>query len=276
MRAPSYKKKKKAELCAFSPKFKERVKEIRSKLDIPEGGFPKEKRTVLGPPEKGFPKELSFYPLEATKWYAAHVQKTTGRPVEELPRNLPRYYWYFPRKIAELIKDLACSQQPCRPGFYPDVPLDCCAMDLVREFDLPEDVVNEVKHHILVEESSGFGVSPMLQPIIVPMEGQGGPYFCALIAGIDGSTTKKGWEDIWKLIKSQMKEKGVKIAPTKRDEEKIEIRDLTWWTWSQQDLRAKEILDKWSKEHPEDKKTYDIDTANAAVKRIEEIMRPIS
>lgn len=275
MATPSYQKRKRAGLCAFSPEFKKRVKDVRSKLGIPQGGFPKEVRTVLGPPQEGFPKELSFYPEEARRWYVAHIQKATGKRPEDLPRNLPRHYWYFPREFAELIEDFAYSTQPCRPGFHSEVPLDRYAMDLVQEFDLPEEVVNEVKHHILVEESSGFGVPPMLQPIIISLEGQGGVILLALIAGIDESTTKKEWLDMWQEIKRQMQWKGIKMVPTKREEEKIEIRDLTWWTWSRQGLSAQQIASTWAEKHPEDR-IYGEDTVRAAVKRIEEIMRPIS
>ncbi len=272
---PSYKKRGKAEIIAFSPQFRKRVKEMRSKLGIPEGGFPKDIRSVEGPREKGFPKELSFYPAEAIKWYAEHVQKETGKRPEDLQSNLPRYYWYFPREIAELIEDFAFSQQPCRPGFHAEVALDRCAMDLVREFGLPEDVVNEVKHHILVEESSGFGVSAMMQPVTIPMEGQDGLYFCALIAGIDGSTTKKEWLGIWGEIQSQMEmyRSCIETAPTKRKGEKNEMRDLTWWKWSQEGLSAKEIADKWQKERGE---AYGEDTVRAAVRRVMETMHPIS
>jgi len=276
MELTSYKKRKRAEVCAFSPHFKERVKEIRAKLGIPQGGVPKEARVVLGPPEKGFPKELNFYPLEATKWYTEHIQKETGKKPEDLPRNLPRYYWYFPREIAELIEDFTWSQQPCRPGFYPDVPLDRCAMDLVQEFGLPEDAVNEVKHHILVEEGSGFTVSPKMEQIVIPMDGRDGLYFCVLIAGVDGSTTKKEWLELWEVIQGEMNTYRDKVlrAPTKREAEENETRDLTWWKWSQQGLSADQIANRWSKKHPE--AAYGKDTVSAAINKIKQKMRPIS
>src|ERR1035437_9392327 len=124
MDTPSYKKIRRAEDVAFSPELRASVKDIRSKLGIPVGGFPKDIRTVVGPPEKGFPKELSFYPVDATKWYREHIQKATGKQAEDLPRNLPPYYWYFPREIAELVEDRPFGWQPCRPGFHPEVPLD--------------------------------------------------------------------------------------------------------------------------------------------------------
>ncbi len=277
MKELSSHKRRRRDVCTFGPEFEERLKAIRLKLGIPQGGFPKEVCTVLGPPEKGFPKKESFYPQEATtRWYTEHVQQTTGKRREDLPRNPPSYYWYFPREIAELINDFAYSTQPCRPGFHPEVPLDRYAMDLVREFGLPEDVVNNVKRRILVQEAGSLGRHRMLQPIPIAMEGRDGPYFCVLISGVDGSTAKKDWEDIWEQLKSQMKQKGWKIAPPKRDEEKIEVRDLTWWGWSQEDMSAGQILDKWSEKHPEDKRTCHEDAVRAAIKRIEEIMRPIA
>lgn len=53
MSIQSHKKRRRAEIIAFSPEFKKRVEETRSNLGIPEGGFPKEVRTVLRSPEKG-------------------------------------------------------------------------------------------------------------------------------------------------------------------------------------------------------------------------------
>jgi len=256
---PSYKKRRRADLCAFSPEFKERVKAIRSELGIP--------------PE-GFSKDRLHFPNEASNWYKEHVQKTVGN---KQYKDLPRYYWHFPKEFAELIENFDYSTEPCKAGFHPEVPLDRCAMDLVHEFDLPEDVVNEVKHHVVVEESSSFGVSPMLQPIIIPIEGQDGFEFLALIAGIDSSTTEKEWLDVWREIKKQMRWKGIKTAPTKRDEEKNEIRDLTWWKWSKKGLSAREITDRWQERHPEQYENKELgeDTVRAAVKKMEKIMRPI-
>ena len=166
---------------------------------------------------------------------------------------------------------------PVDQVFTPDIPLDRHAMDLVREFGLPEDLVNEVKHHILVEESSGFGVSPKLQPIIIPLKEPDELEFLVLMAGIDGSTTKKDWLDIWRKIQLEMhrRPKQIITAATKRDEDTISIRDLTWWKWSQDGLNPREIADKWQKRHPEDKKSYGEDTVAAAIKRIKKQMEPV-
>lgn len=275
---PSYKKRRRAGTIAFGEQFKTRVRGIRTKLGIPEGGFPREKRMVMGPQEKGFPRELELPPEQAiAAWYTDHVQKATGKRPEDLPRNLPRWDWYFPREIAELIEDWAYSTQPCRPGFHPDVPLDRYAMELVREFGMPEDVVNEVKKRILVEERGGFGISPKVQPVHIPMEGQDGPYYCILIAGVDGSTTKRDWDDIWERTRHLMKGRGLRVGPAKRPEGKIEMRDLTWWHWRIVDgLSYKEIAEKWNEIHPSDSGNIPgEDAIAAAVKRIDRMMHPL-
>ena len=85
----SYKKREKAEIIAFSPIFKQRIRDIRSKLGIPENGFPKDVRTVEGPITMGFPKDAEFSPDAGKKWYVEHVQQATGKIPESFHRNLP-------------------------------------------------------------------------------------------------------------------------------------------------------------------------------------------
>jgi len=260
---PSYKRRRRADLCAFSPVFKERVKVVRSQLGIPQDGFPKE--VSLYPEEaKG------FYPKEAIRWYENHVQQTTGKQ----SKDLPHYYWHFPKELAELIENFAYSRQPCKAGFHPEVPLDRRAMDLAHEFGLPEDVVNEIKRRILVEESGSFGSSSTLQLILIHMDEQeDGVKFLALVAGIDGATTQKDWLHVWRQIRMLMRMSGVETASTKREEEKILLRDLSWWECSKRGLTAKQIADKWEEREG---KAYAEDTIGAAIQRIDEIMRPIS
>ncbi len=269
MNTPSYKKRKNATFVGLSPEFKKRVKTIRSELGIPPEGFPSEEYTLLSPAKKGFPKKENFISQKAvTRWYADHIKKS----LSSVPfKDLPQYYWYFPEDIADILEKHSYSNKPCMAGFHPEVPLDRDAMDLIREFDLPEDMVNEVKQRILVEESSGFGVSAKLQPIIISMNSQDGPYVCVLIAGIDGSTTKKEWLDLWQEITIELQNNGIHVEPVKRDEEKIEIRDLIWWKWRTQGLKIKEIADKWEIDHEGEE--YGEDTINAAIKRINTIMR---
>jgi hypothetical protein len=220
---------------------------------------------ILNPEE---PK--GFYPEEAKRWYKNHVQQTTGKQ----GKDLPHYYWHFPKELAELIENFAYSRQPCKAGFHPEVPLDCRAMDLVHEFGLPEDVVNEIKRRILVEESGGFGSSSTLQLILLPIDEQeDGNKYVALVAGIDGATTQKDWLDIWKQIRMILRMSGIEITSTKREEEKILLRDLTWWDWAKHGITLKKIADKWEEREG---KVYAEDTIGAAIHRIDEIMRPIS
>ena len=67
------------------------------------------------------------------------------------------------------MENFTYSNQPCKAGFHPEVPLDHRAMDLVHEFGLPEDAVNEVKRRILVEESGSFALSSPLQLVVIPV-----------------------------------------------------------------------------------------------------------
>lgn len=260
---PSYKKRRRADLCAYSPEFKESVKVVRSELGIPPDGFPMEK--ILNPEEaKG------FYPEEAIRWHENHVQQTTGKQ----SKDLPHYYWHFPKELAELIENFAYSRQPCKAGFHSEVPLDRHAMDLVHEFGLPEDVVNEIKRRILVEDGGGFGLSSTLQLVLLHMDEQeDGVKLVALVAGIDGATTQKDWLDVWRRIRMIMQMSGIETTSTKREEEKILLRDLTWWDWSKHRLTLKQIADKWEEREG---KAYAEDTIGAAIHRIDEIMRPIS
>lgn len=262
-RLPSYKKRRRADLCAFSPAFRERVKAVRTEFGIPQNGFP-----MLKVHEPKEPR--GFYPREAIEWYEGHVEQAMGKR----SRDLPHYYWHFPKEFAELVENLAFSSQPCRAGFHPEVPLDRQAMDLVREFDLPEDVVNEIKRRILVEENVGFGLSPLLQLVFIPInEQEEGVKFLALIAGIDVNTTRKDWLDAWEQIRKLMRMNGSEPSSTKREEEKILLRDLTWWEWARQGLDLRQIADKWEEREG---KAFGEDTVGAAVQRINELMNPIS
>ena len=70
-----------------------------------------------------------------------------------------------------------------------------------------------------------------------------------------------------------MQMSGIETTSTKREEEKILLRDLTWWDWSKHRLTLKQIADKWEEREG---KAYAEDTIGAAIHRIDEIMRPIS
>ena len=70
-----------------------------------------------------------------------------------------------------------------------------------------------------------------------------------------------------------MRMSGIETTSTKREEEKILLRDLTWWDWSKRHLTLKQVADKWEEREG---KAYAEDTIRAAIHRIHEIMRPIS
>ncbi len=259
---PSHKKRKRAILSAFSPDLKARINAARSELGIPLDGFPIETSTD---PEEA----RGFYPKDAVSWYENHVQQSVGKQKE-----LPKYYWHFPEEFAELIDNFAYSPRPCRAGFHPEVPLDCQAMDLVHEFGLPEDVVNEVKRRILVEESGSFASPPPLQLIFIPVnEHEEGIKYLACIAGINGDTTQKDWLDVWRQIRKIIKMSDVEISPTKREGEENQLRDLSWWKWSMQGLTNKQVADKWEEEKGE---SYAEDTIGAAIRRVGDDMSPLS
>ena len=113
-----------------------------------------------------------------------------------------------------------------------------------------------------------------VQLIFIPInEQEEGIKFLALVAGIEGDTTQKDWLDIWRQVRRLMQMYDVETSPTKRDEEKILLRDLTWWEWSRRGLSTRQIADKWEEQKG---KTYAEDTIRAAIKRIDVIMRPIS
>ncbi len=50
-------------------------------------------------------------------------------------------------------------------------------------------------------------------------------------------------------------------------------RDMNFWNWSKQGLSYREIADKWEEKKNE---TYGEDTIAAAIKRIDELMQPLS
>ncbi|MBI4285258.1 MAG: hypothetical protein HY670_05090 [Chloroflexi bacterium] len=178
------------------------------------------------------------------------------------------------KEPSELVENFAYSRQPCRAGFHLEVPLDRRAMDLAHEFGMPEDTVNEIKRRILVEENTGFGLSSLLPLVLLHIDEQDeGTKFVALVAGIDGATTRKDWLDIWKQIRMVMRMSGVETQSTKREEEKILLRDLTWWKWSRNGLTIKKIADKWEEREG---KVYGEDTIGAAIRRVDNAMQPIS
>jgi hypothetical protein len=260
---PYHKKRRKAQFIAFSPLLRERIKSIRLELGIPTDGFPS-KASIDSI------SDLEFYPYEATEWYKNHTYKVIGEY-----KDLSVHYWHFPKGLVNLIEEFDITNEPCRAGFHPEVPLDRQAMNLAHEFNLPEDTVSQLKRRILVDEKCSFALTSSLDPLVViPVdEKEEGIKLCVCIAGIDGSTTRKDWLKLWHTLQTTLEMYGVRIDPTKRESEKNMQRDLNFWNWSRHGLSYREIADKW-----EDKKgeTYGEDTIAAAIKRIDVLMQPLS
>jgi len=252
MRAHSYKKRRNASVISQSQDFNKAVRAIRSDLGIPDGGFNARK--------------------ERDEWYKRHHVDNT----EELYRPMPHYYWHFPKEFVELIHSFTYSNEPSRVNYYSDVPLDRCAMELVRKFELPEDVVDQVKACILSDKSP-LVIGPPLQPIVVPLnEGEEGIKYVVLVSGIDESSTQNDWLEVWSRVEVILHMSGIGKAPHRRPLDDRLLRDLIFWKQIKAGKTAREVADEWSEEHPEDEKCVVEDTIRKAVIKIDEIMRPRS
>lgn len=254
MKSHSYKKRRKASVIAFSPSFNRAVKRIRSEIGIPTEGFTTTE--------------------EMNRWYRRHHAESTKEP----SRHIPPYYWHFPKQFVELMESWESSPnsfEPSRSNYYPEVPLDRCAMDLVKKFDLPEEVVSGVKVYILGVKGS-LGVMSSLPFILVPVdEGEEGTKYMLLVAGIDEATTQKDWVDVWKDFERALRMWQVGQAPSKRPLDKVFLRDLSLWKQIKTGKTAKEVANEWTDKHPGDE-TIGEDTVRKAVSRIDKIMRPDS
>ena len=102
---------------------------------------------------------------QADKWYKTHHKANTN----ELLRPLSRYYWHLPNEFVDLLESFSFTNRPSRVNYYPNVPLDRYAMNLVHQFDLPEELVDEVKSYILIRGYGTLGVGSKLQVILVPV-----------------------------------------------------------------------------------------------------------
>lgn len=245
----SYRKQRNASIIAFSPAFKEAVKAVRSALGIPLKGFTRE---------------------AANKWYKKHHEANTPARL----RPLPNYYWHFPSQFVELLHSFGYSSEPSRVNFYRDVPLDRYAMELVHRFDLPEDVVNEVKASILLTRYGSLSSHSMTQFVLIPVnEGEEGIKYMALIAGIDTATTQKDWLAIWESVKAILRLSGMSSPPHKRPMDNLLLRDITFWQEIQEGRTAREVVDRWTKKHPEGAILSE-DTVRKAVSRVDRIMHP--
>lgn len=251
MRTHSYKKRRNASVISFSSQFNEAVRIIRLDLDLPVEGLNTSQ--------------------EREEWYKRHHAENTKVPY----RPLPRYYWHFPKEFVELIHSFAYSSGPSRVNYYPGVPLDRRAMGLIQEFDLPEEVGDQVKAYIL-GATGPLGVGPALQLILIPVNESGeGIKYVALVAGIDEATTRKDWLEVWRSIEVILRLSGVSRASHRRPLDNLFLRDLSFWKQVKAGKTAKEILADWTKRHPEDE-YFGEDTVRKAVNRIDKIMQPHS
>ncbi|MFQ6121967.1 MAG: hypothetical protein ACE5LA_02780 [Dehalococcoidales bacterium] len=158
-------------------------------------------------------------------------------------------------------------------NYYSEVPLDHYAMGLIRKFDLPEEVVAQVKAYILGARGS-LGVGPALQLILLPVdEDEDGTKYIALVAGIDEATTRKDWLEVWIRAEVILRLSGMSKAPHKRPLDNVFLRDLSFWEQIKAGKTAKEVLDDWTQRYPKDEHLGE-DTLRKAVDRIDEIMRP--
>lgn len=248
MKTHSYKKRRKASVIACGPSYSEAIKTARSELGLPTDGF-----TTSS---------------ERDVWYKRHHKEHTDMQYDPLPR----YYWHFPKEFVELLESFSYSSKPSRVNYYPNVPLDRYAMELIRTFNLPEDLVDQVKENIL--GATGYlGIGEALQLIMVPVnEDEEGNKYIALVAGIDDTSTRDDWLEVWKNIKTILRLSGVSRVTYKRPMDKLLVRDLTFWKGIKEGKKAKEVINEWVDNHPEDLNIGE-DTLRKAVKRIDEIMQ---
>lgn len=249
MVAYSYKKRRNASVVALSPEFKAAIRVTRSRLGLPDEGL-----------KTGQERE---------EWYKRHHSENT----KERYRPLPRFYWYFPKELVELVESFAYSSEASKVNYYPDVPLDSYAMELIRRFDLPDEVVDQIKAYIL-GENGALSAGSALQPILLPMDK--GAKYVVLVAGIDASSTQKDWLEVWRKIEIVLRLSGTGRTPPKRPIDSLLFRDLSFWKQIEEGKTARQVADDWMEEHPEDKGYPVEDMVRKAVDRVRRIMRPKS
>lgn len=249
-----YQRQMRAEVAGFNPYLKKDIEAIRITLGIPEGG--------LATPEEG------------DKWYRGHYQKTKGKPFQ--PAN--PWNWHLPEELVTMLDSFLYSGKPSRVNFDPEVPLDAHAMELIHKYGLPEKMVDSLKGYILKEKHNALAVPSAIQPIFIPInEGSEGVRYMVIVAGVDESTTREKWLDIWVDFQLTLRLSGEDKLPSKRLSHKVLLRDLTLWTWVKRNGKTvKQALDEWRAKHPEDKVLYAEDTVRKAVERIDHLMKPLS
>ena len=239
-----HEKRRNASVIAYSPAFQAAVGKIRSELEIPAEGF----KT----------------PQKREVWYRDHHAKHSGESPGQASLYRQADFSDLIDKMAALVSEPTAHSA--------DVPLDIRAWDLVRRFQLPDDLVGHVKDLIL--GSKGLSTAPPLMPVVLPIDDvSGDKKFAVLIAGIDGSSTRKEWLQAWRNVQDILRIKKVrKVAARRPDENKKFLRDLTFWKWSNEGKAVSEIADKWLKEHPNPNGLGD-DTVRKGIARIQVIMR---
>lgn len=249
MRTHSYQKRRNASVISFSSDFNKATRAIRSELGIPAEGF--------------------ITTQEMNAWYEKHHAEHTKEPY----KPMPNYYWHFPKEFVELVESFSYSSEPSRVNYYPDVPLDHHAMDLIRKFDLPQETIDRVKAYILGVRGS-LSVGPLLQPILIPInEEDKGTKYLALVAGIDEATTKKDWLEVWRSVEVVLHLSAVSSTPHRRPLDNVLLRNLSFWEQIKAGKTAREVLDDWTERHPEDSHLGE-DTVRKAVEKTDGIMRP--
>jgi hypothetical protein len=249
MSTHSYKKRRNALVISFSPQFNEAVRAIRSELGLPSEGFDSSN--------------------EREKWYRIHHIEHAREPY----KPMPIYYWYFPKEFVELIESFAYSDEVNKVNYYPKVPLDRRAMELIGRFDLPEELVNQVKAYILGEKGI-LSIEAALQPILIPLNI--GANYLVMVGGLDASTTKKDWIDVWGKIEIVLRLSGISKTPHKRPIDSLLLRDLSFWKQTKEGKTAQEVADDWIDKHPDEECIPVEDMIRKAVERVEKIMRPNS
>ena len=247
-----YEKEIRAELAAFNPYLKKDMENIRKDLGIPIDGFSTSE--------------------EADRWYGEHYQEAKGEPRK--PKN--PWNWHLPKEIVEMLDSSSYSNEPSKVNFDPRVPLDAHVMELIHAYGLPEQMVDSLKGYVLKEKHNAPAVPSALQPMFIPIdEGEEGTKYVAIVAGLDESTTKEQWLDVWYSFRQILRYSGKDEAPNRRPSDELLLRDLTWWNCVKKNGKTvRDALEEWLKKHPEDTDKLNEDTVRKAVMKVDRLMKP--
>lgn len=199
----------KAKLLPHNPHFQLYVKQVRRLLYLPENGIQPVQLDANSLPSPWQDFGVNAFVLGQV-WKALHRSKAKGLPYSgpELPPCLPRWLLDYGDKpeAAEpserwprWLRD-SSLRPPFQGGSYDaGVPLDRFAAALCSAFDLPARAFHAVRKHILTgggellaKDGSGLEVA------IDWVEFEGAQVLDARVTGMDFSTTKEQWADIWR------------------------------------------------------------------------------